>query len=406
MLDFRQPQSAGNEGPPGVQIPSRGSERIPFNLHAVAGGEIATISDALSRGDLTGAGYYSRRCEEWFASELDAARTFLTPSCTHSLEMAAMLLGLAPGDEVIVPSFTFVSTASAFALHGATVVFVDIRRDTMNIDESKIEAAITPRTRAIVPVHYAGVACEMDVILELAARYRLKVIEDAAQAVFATYKGRPLGSIGDFGAFSFHATKNFTSGGEGGMTIVADPANAPAAEIIRDKGTNRSRFYRGEIDRYNWVALGSSMLMNEVSAACLWAQLQARNAIQARRHALYGRYADAFSDLVSAGRIEVQQIPASAGHNAHLFYIKLRDFEERAALIGYLDARGIQATFHYVPLHSSPAGRLYGRFSENDINTTRESERLLRLPLYPSLEDHQQDRVIEAVHSFFGRVTP
>jgi dTDP-4-amino-4,6-dideoxygalactose transaminase len=377
--------------------------RIPFTRPAIIGAELAAIGDALTRPDLTGAGHYSRLCEERFARELGVARTFLTPSCTHSLEMAAMLLRLEPGDEVIVPSFTFVSTANAFVLCGATIVFVDIRPDTMNIDETRIEAAITPRTRAIVPVHYGGVAAEMDVILDLAQRYRLKVIEDAAQGVAASYRGRPLGSMGHFGAFSFHATKNLTSGGEGGLTIVRDQADVAAAEICRDKGTNRSRFCRGEVDKYTWLEIGSSLLMNEVSAACLWAQLEAMNAIQARRHALYSRYSSAFSELVEAGRIEVQHLPAHILHNAHLFYIKLRDADERAALTRFLDHRGIAATFHYVPLHSSPAGRIHGRFSGADLYTTRESQRLLRLPLYHDLAEGEQDRVIDAVLAFFAR---
>jgi dTDP-4-amino-4,6-dideoxygalactose transaminase len=363
--------------------------------------ELAAISDALTRPDLTGSGYYSRRCEEKFARELGVARTFLTPSCTHSLEMAAILLRLAPGDEVIVPSFTFVSSANAFALHGATIVFVDIRPDTMNIDESRIEAAITPRTRAIVPVHYGGVAAEMDTVLDLAERYRLTVVEDAAQGVAASYRGRPLGSMGHFGAFSFHATKNLTSGGEGGLTIVRDQADVQAAEIVRDKGTNRSRFCRGEVDKYTWIGIGSSLLMNDLSAAYLWAQLDGMDAIQARRHALYRRYSDAFGDLVRAGRIAVQDVPAHILHNAHLFYIKLRDAEERAALTRFLDDRGIEATFHYVPLHSSPAGRIHGRFSGEDVYTTRESQRLLRLPLYHGLADGEQDRVIDAALAFF-----
>ena len=361
------------------------------------------IGRALAGGDMSGDGPHSRKCREWFEAELGCARALLTPSGTHSLEMAALLLNIREGDEVIMPSYTFVSTANAFVLRGARVVFVDIRPDTMNIDETLIEAAITPRARAIVVVHYAGVACEMDAIMALARLNGLAVVEDAAQGVMAGWRGHPLGTIGDVGAYSFHETKNITSGGEGGLTIINDPALAGRAEIIREKGTDRNQFLRGEIDKYSWRDIGSSYLMNEVSAAFLWTQITHHADILARRMALHTAYAEALSPLVADGRIEVQAHPDGTAHNAHMFYIKLADRGERDAMSGWLRQNGIMAPFHYVPLHSSAAGRRFGRFCGADRYTTSESERLLRLPLYFNMTDTQQARVIAAVHGFWTR---
>ena len=377
------------------------SENIPFNRPPVVGREPDYMADALRSPRLAGGGVYGQKCESFFARDLHAAQTFLTPSCTHSLEMASLMLDLQPGDEVIMPSFTFVSTANAFALCGARAVFVDIRPDTMNIDERKIEAAITPKTRAIVPVHYGSVACDMDPILELARAHDLAVIEDAAQGVDATYKGRPLGSIGNIGTFSFHETKNITSGGEGGLTICRDAEMVERAEIIRDKGTNRGRFFRGQVDKYTWVDRGSSYLLNEISAAYLWAQIEAREQIRDRRVALCHRYGEALAPLVAQERIVLQTVPDYAKINGHMFFLKVRDLEERGRLLSHLSDHGILGTFHYVPLHSAPAGLRFGRFSGQDEFTTRESERLVRLPLYFSMTDSQHARVIEAVTDFF-----
>ena len=376
--------------------------RLPFNRPPVAGGELAAVRAALASDRLSGDGPFGRRCEAWFAARLGAARTYLTPSCTHSLEMAAMLLDLTPGDEVIMPSYTFVSTANAFVLHGARIVFVDVRPETMNLDERLVEAAITPRTRAIVPVHYGGVGCEMDAILDIARAHDLMVIEDAAQAVGATWKGRPLGAFGEIGAFSFHETKNLTSGGEGGLTILRDDRLAARAEVIREKGTDRSRFFRGEVDKYSWVGPGSSLLLNEISAACLWAQIEASDAILSARRAIVARYRRGLGDLAAAGRVAFQEAPDHAQANGHLFYIKLADLAERTAMIAHLKAAGIQAAFHYVPLHSSEAGRRFGRFAGEDRYTTRDSERLLRLPVFHGLTRADQDRVITSVQDFFA----
>ena len=379
------------------------SDIIPFNRPPLTGMEEVVIARALAGGDMSGDGPHSRKCREWFEAELGCARALLTPSGTHSLEMAALLLNIREGDEVIMPSYTFVSTANAFVLRGAKIVFVDIRPDTMNIDETLIEAAITSRTRAIVVVHYAGVACEMDAIMALARLNGLAVVEDAAQGVMAGWRGHSLGTIGDVGAYSFHETKNITSGGEGGLTIINDPALAGRAEVIREKGTDRNQFLRGEIDKYSWRDIGSSYLMNEVSAAFLWTQITHHADILARRMALHSAYAEALSPLVADGRIEVQAHPDGTAHNAHMFYIKLADAAERDAMSGWLRQNGIMAPFHYVPLHSSAAGRRFGRFCGADRYTTSESERLLRLPLYFNMTDTQQARVIAAVHGFWTR---
>ncbi len=369
---------------------------IPFNAPPVSGNELAHISASLLGGKLSGDASYGRKCEAWFAASLNAPKTLLTPSCTHSLEMAALLLDIAPGDEVIMPSYTFVSTANAFALRGATIVFVDIRPDTMNIDETLIEAAITARTRAIVVVHYAGVGCEMEVIGDIATRHGIAVIEDAAQGIRSSFQGRPLGTFGAVAAFSFHETKNITSGGEGGLTVINDVTLIERSEIIREKGTNRSRYFRGEVDKYSWVDIGSSYLMNEISAAYLWAQLEAIDAIQARRMQIWETYRTAFTPLAESGRIEVPFIPQHVQHNAHMFYIKCQDEADQAAFMGTMKAHGINCVSHYVPLHSSDAGRKMGRLHGKDNFTTHESGRLVRLPLFFGLTDTQQDSVIDA----------
>lgn len=381
-------------------------EKVPFNRPAQTGEELNAIAAALSSGDLSGSGPHLRSCQDWFEVNLACARALLTPSATHSLEMAALLLNIREGDEVIMPSYTFVSTANAFALRGAKIVFVDIRPDTMNIDETLIGAAITKRTRAIVVVHYAGVACEMDTIMDLARLNGIAVVEDAAQAVMAKWRGRALGTIGDIGAFSFHETKNLTSGGEGGLTIINDPTLAERAEIIREKGTDRSRFLRGQVDKYSWRGIGSSYLMNEISAAFLWAQLKERNRIFARRMALYTQYRNALSQLIETDRIEIQRHPEGTAHNAHMFYIKLGNRAERDAMASWLRKNGITAPFHYVPLHSSQAGRRFGHFVGEDRYTTQESERLLRLPLFFNMTDEQQNRVVSAVLGFWQVAGP
>jgi dTDP-4-amino-4,6-dideoxygalactose transaminase len=315
--------------------------------------------------------------------------------------MASLLCDLKPGDEVILPSFTFSSSATAFAIYGAKLVFVDVRPDTMNIDETKIEAAITDRTRVILAMHYAGVACEMDAIMDIARRHNLLVVEDAAQGVMSTYKGKALGTIGDFGCYSFHETKNYSMG-EGGAVLVNNPAYVERAEILREKGTNRSKFYRGQVDKYTWVDIGDSFLPSELNAAYLWAQLEMADEINNDRLASWHRYWDAFQDLAAAGRVTLPTIPADCVHNAHMFYIKCKDLAERTALISFLKERDILAVFHYVPLHSAPAGQRFGRFHGEDKYTTAESDRLVRLPLYYKLTIEDQDCVIKAVRDFYG----
>lgn len=378
---------------------------IPFNSVPVLGTELEYIADALAKGGVSGDGAYSRKCQQWFLQTLGCAEALLTPSCTHSLEMAALLLNISPGDEVIMPSYTFVSTANAFVLRGANVVFVDIRPDTMNLDERLIEAAITPRTRAIVPVHYAGVACEMAAITALAEQAGIAVVEDAAQGFMSRYRGKLLGTIGDIGAFSFHETKNISSAGEGGLTIVNNRGLAERANFIRDKGTNRKQFTRGMVDKYTWIDVGSSYLMSDISAAYLWGQLEGSDKIFQRRMALYDRYRDGFSSLASAGHIELPVVPPQTQHNGHMFYIKTGGLAQRDRLIRYLGEQQIVAPFHYVPLHSSPMGRRCGRFHGEDRHTTVESERLIRLPLYFNMSDAQQTRVMDVVREFFRRET-
>ena len=370
---------------------------IPFNKPPVTGKEIQFIQQAISGSKLSGDGYFAKKCEQWFVEKTGCVKSLLTPSCTHALELAALLIDVQPGDEIIMPSYTFVSTANAFALRGAKIVFVDIRPDTMNIDEKLIEQAVTPKTKAIVPVHYAGVACEMDTIMAIADKYSLYVIEDAAQGVMSSYKGRALGSIGHLAAYSFHETKNYTSGGEGGLLLINDEKLVNRAEIIREKGTNRSQFFRGMVDKYTWVDIGSSLLPSEIQAAYLWAQLNEAKGINERRLELWNRYLLNFKSLEEQGLIELPFIPTECEHNAHMFYIKLSGLSARDALISSLRERSISSAFHYVPLHTAPAGLQWSRFDGHDQFTTQESEKLLRLPLFYSLTDEEQALVCQEV---------
>ena len=373
---------------------------IPFNVPPFLGTEPDYIMQAVKAQKICGDGQFTKLCNKWLEDKTGTAKALLTTSCTHSLEMAALLLDIQPGDEVIMPSFTFVSTADAFVLRGAKIVFVDIRPDTMNIDEKLIEDAITDKTKAIVPVHYAGVACEMDTITEIAKRHNLAVVEDAAQAVMSEYKGRALGTIGDYGCYSFHETKNYSMG-EGGALLIKDPKMADEAEIIREKGTDRSRFLRGQIDKYTWVNFGSSYLPSDMNTAYLWAQLQKADMINDNRLASWQRYYDAFEELERDGFVERPIIPEDCKHNAHMFYLKTKDIEERTRLISYLKENGVMAVFHYIPLHSAPAGKKFGRFHGEDKYTTRESERLVRLPMYYGLTDEDITKAIDAVIAFY-----
>ena len=373
---------------------------ISFNVPPFIGTELTYVKEAIDAHKICGDGQFTKKCHAWLEDRFGAQKVLLTTSGTTALEMAAILCGLHAGDEVIVPSFTFSSTATAIVLTGATPVFVDVRPDTMNIDETKIEAAITERTRAIMAVHYAGIACEMDTIMDIAARHGLKVIEDAAQGVMSSYKGRALGTIGDFGCYSFHETKNYSMG-EGGALLIRDPQSNDAAEILREKGTNRARFFRGQVDKYTWVDYGSSYLPSDMNAAYLWAQLQEADRINDARLAVWKTYSEAFAPLAASGRIEVPTVPEGCVHNAHMYYIKLRDLEDRTAFIAYLKENGIVAVFHYVPLHSSPAGLRFGRFAGEDRYTTSESDRLVRLPLYYGLTPDDQQHVIATVMDYF-----
>ncbi len=373
---------------------------ISFNVPPYTGGEDAYIAEVIASRKLCGDGPMTKRCDAWLAQKTGAKKALLTTSGTHALDMAALLLNIGPGDEVIMPSFTFSSTANAFVLRGATIVFVDIRPDTMNLDEKRIEQAITERTRAIVPMHYAGVACEMDAILALAQKHGLAVVEDAAQAVMSSYKGRPLGSLGVLGCYSFHETKNYSMG-EGGALLINDEGLIERAEILREKGTDRSRFLRGQVDKYTWTDLGSSFLPSELNAAYLLAQLERADEINDDRLASWQRYYELLAPLAAAGRIDLPTVPADCAHNGHIFYIKAADIEERARLIAFLKAREIGCVFHYVPLHSAPAGLRFSRFAGEDVYTTRESERLLRLPMYYGLPAEAVARVAEAVTAFY-----
>lgn len=377
-------------------------KEVRFNIPPVVGTELGYVAEAIENNHkLCGDGPFTKRCSEWIEEKFGAKKVLLTTSATSALEMAAILCDIKPGDEVILPSYTFTSTATAFVLAGARLVFVDIRPDTMNIDESKIEAAITERTRVIVPVHYAGVACEMDTIMEIAQRHGLLVVEDAAQGVMSTYKGRALGTIGDFGCFSFHETKNYSMG-EGGAIVVNNDRYKERAEIIREKGTNRSLFLRGQVDKYTWVDFGSSYLPSELNAAYLWGQLEQADLINENRLKVWMRYKEAFSILEKKGVLALPAVPDGCRHNAHMFYVKLADLQQRTEFIDHMKSRHIQCVFHYVPLHSAPAGRKYGRFSGADEYTTKESERLVRIPLYYGITMEDVERVVAATLEFFG----
>lgn len=374
---------------------------IDFNRPPYTGRELEYIRQAVEANKICGDGAFTKRCSAWMKENLGTKYALLTTSCTHALEMAAYLSDIQPGDEVIMPSYTFVSTADAFVLRGARIVFVDIRPDTMNIDETLIESAITEKTRAIVPVHYAGVACEMDTILALADKYHLKVVEDAAQGVHAYYKGRALGTLGDFGCFSFHETKN-VSCGEGGALLIAHEKDIENAEIFREKGTDRSKYFRGQVDKYRWQNYGSSYLPSELNAAYLYAQLEQADQITAARLSIWNQYREELSCLEQAGLIEFPFVPEHCKHNGHMFYIKTKDMAERTALIDFLKKNDILAVFHYVPLHSAPAGLKFGRFHGEDRYTTKESERLLRLPLYYGLSEDQVSYISGKVKEFYG----
>lgn len=372
---------------------------IDFNRPAFVGSELEYIQDAIHRGMLCGDGIYTKKCSQWMEKEFDVSRVMLTTSCTHALEMAAFLCDIQPGDEVIMPSYTFVSTADAFVLRGAKIVFVDIRPDTMNLDEKLIEQAITPKTKVIVPVHYAGVACEMDTIMDIAHRYGLKVVEDAAQGVDACYKGKALGTIGDFGCYSFHETKNFTMG-EGGALLFQKEEYLEKAEILREKGTDRSKFFRGQVDKYRWMDYGSSYLPSELNAAYLYAQLEAKDKIQKKRMEIYEYYHRNLADLAAEGKVEQPYVPQECEHNAHMYYLKVKDMKVRTRLLAYLRENGICSVFHYVPLHSAPAGQKFGRFAGEDVYTTKESERLLRLPMFYNLDMEDVKRIVDVIHKF------
>ena len=373
---------------------------IDFNRPPYTGRELEYIRQAVEANKICGDGAFTKRCSAWMKENLGTKYALLTTSCTHALEMAAYLSDIQPGDEVIMPSYTFVSTADAFVLRGARIVFVDIRPDTMNIDETLIESAITEKTRAIVPVHYAGVACEMDTILALADKYHLKVVEDAAQGVHAYYKGRALGTLGDFGCFSFHETKNYSMG-EGGALLFQKDEYLERAEILREKGTDRSKFFRGQVDKYTWVDYGSSYLPSDLNAAYLYAQLEACRDIDARRMSVWELYHRELRPLKEAGLLEQPTVPEYASHNAHMYYIKVKDMDTRSRLIGFLHQREICSVFHYIPLHSAAAGRKFGRFHGEDVYTTRESQRLLRLPMYYSLTLEQAEYVVDCIREFF-----
>ncbi|MBE0448531.1 MAG: dTDP-4-amino-4,6-dideoxygalactose transaminase [Actinobacteria bacterium] len=374
---------------------------IPFNVPPYTGAEEQYIKEALASKKLSGDGPFGKRCQSWFEKNLPAKKTLLTPSCTAALELAAILINIQPGDEVIMPSYTFVSTANAFVLRGAKIVFVDVRPDTMNIDETLIESAITSKTRAIVPVHYAGVGCEMDTIMAIAKKHNLYVIEDAAQGMMSEYKGQALGTIGHLGAFSFHETKNYTSGGEGGLLIINDERFKGRAEIIREKGTNRTQFFRGMVDKYQWIDVGSSYLPSELQAAYLWGQLERVNDINDNRLATWQRYYEALLPLQKEGKIKLPFIPEGCTHNAHMFYLKVSGLAERTKLLAHLKAKDIVAAFHYVPLHTSIAGKRFGRLHGQDKYTTQNSEQLIRLPLYYGITN-EPDEVNRFVAGFFN----
>ena len=374
---------------------------INFNVPPFTGKEVEYMREAIQNQKICGDGPFTKKCSEWIEAQTGTAKCLLTTSCTHATELAALLADIKEGDEVILPSYTFVSTADAFVLRGAKAVFVDIRPDTMNIDETLIEDAITERTRAIAPVHYAGVGCEMDVIMDIAGRHDLVVVEDAAQGIMASYKGKPLGTFGEFGCFSFHETKNFSMG-EGGALLIRDEKYIEDAEIFREKGTDRSKYYRGQIDKYRWQNYGSSYLPSDLNAAYLYAQLELAKEITQARMDRWNQYRELLMPLAEEGRIEMPYIPEHCSHNAHMFYIKTKDMEERTRLIDFLKERGVWAVFHYVPLHSAPAGIKYGRFHGEDKYTTKESDRLLRLPMYYKLTADEVEYIVEQVKAFYA----
>ena len=374
---------------------------ITFNVPPCADKAMEYIEECVRNQKICGDGAYTKKCNRWIEERTGTTKCLLTTSCTHATELAALLADITPGDEVIMPAYTFVSTGDAFVLRGAVPVFVDIRPDTMNIDEKLIEAAITDKTRAIVPVHYAGVACEMDTIMDIAARHGLLVIEDAAQGILATYKGRALGAIGDFGCYSFHETKNYSMG-EGGALLIRDGKYVEDAEIIREKGTNRSKFYRGQIDKYTWVNYGSSYLPSDMNAAYLYAQLEQADEINQARLACWNRYYERLTPLKEAGKLELPVVPEGCVHNAHMFYVKVKDITERTAFISFLAENGVHSVFHYIPLHTAPAGQKFGRFHGEDRYTTAESERLARLPMYYGLSLEQVDYICDVIYRFFA----
>ena len=374
---------------------------INFNVPPCTGNEMKYIEQAIASHKICGDGSFTKKCNAWFEQRFDAKKVLLTTSGSSALDMAALLCGLEPGDEVILPSFTFSSTANSFVLAGAKLVFVDIRPDTMNIDETLIERAITEKTKVICVMHYAGVACEMDTIMDIARRHKLLVVEDAAQGVMSSYKGKALGTIGDLGCYSFHETKNYSMG-EGGAIVINNPDYIEQAEILREKGTNRAKFFRGQVDKYTWVDFGDSYLPSELNAAYLWAQLEMADEINNDRLHSWHEYDAAFKPLESAGKLVLPAIPDGCVHNAHMYYIKCKDLAERTALISFLKERDILAVFHYVPLHSAPAGERFGRFDGEDKYTTVESDRLLRLPMYYGLTAEDRSRVIAAVKEFYG----
>ena len=373
---------------------------IPFNVPPSVGKELEYMGQAIANQRISGDGAFTKKCRGYLEETTKTKRALLTTSCTHALELAAILCDIKEGDEVIMPSYTFVSTANAFVLRGAKIVFVDIRPDTMNIDENLIEAAVTPKTKAIVPVHYAGVACDMDKIMGIAREHRLFVVEDAAQGIPAAYQGRPLGAIGDFGCYSFHETKNLSCG-EGGALLINREEYIERAEILREKGTDRSKFFRGLVDKYTWVDVGSSYLMSELNAAYLLAQFEAASTIQGDRLRNHQLYKTLLQPLADAGKIEIQRIPAECRHNAHMFYLKCKDMGERARFIAYLKENGVMAIFHYIPLHTAPQGLVSGAFFGSDQYTTVESERLVRLPLYFGLKESDVLHITRTIHRFY-----
>ena len=373
---------------------------IEFNVPPLVGTEEKYVVQAINSHKISGDGSFTKKCSKWLENKFNAEEVLLTTSCSSALEMSAILADIKPGDEVIMTAFTFVSTANAFVLRGAKIVFVDIRPDTLNIDENLIEAAITEKTKVVVPVHYAGVACEMDKIMEIAKKHNLLVIEDAAQGVMSTYKGRALGTIGDMGCYSFHETKNYSMG-EGGAIVFKDNRFNELAEIIREKGTNRSKFLRGQVDKYTWVEQGSSYLPSDINAAYLWGQLEVADEVNENRLKTWNYYNENLKELEDKGYLQRPYIPEECKHNGHMYYIKVKDIEERTNLIKFLKQNDVESVFHYVPLHTAPAGKKYGRFNGEDKYTTKESERLLRLPMYYNLKQEDAEKVVNTIKKFF-----